>query len=130
MPKTYRCTLEVRGYELDAYGHVNHATYISYLEQARWKMLQEEGIDLNTFEKWQRWPVIANLEVSYLKPAYASDLLEVETSVSEHTRASFTFAQTIRRGGLEIFRGRVRAVMINENGRPTELPEELHHLWQ
>ena len=38
-PKTYLCTLEVRGYELDSFGHVNHGVYVSYLEHARWKML-------------------------------------------------------------------------------------------
>jgi DNA-binding response OmpR family regulator len=33
MPKIYECALEVRGYELDSFGHVNHAVYISYLRR-------------------------------------------------------------------------------------------------
>lgn len=32
---------EVRGYELDSFNHVNNAVYINYLEEARWKFLQE-----------------------------------------------------------------------------------------
>ena len=33
----YKFKTEVRGYELDSYGHVNNAVYVSYAEQARWK---------------------------------------------------------------------------------------------
>ena len=50
--KTYRTELEVRGYELDSYGHVNHAVYPSYLEHARWQMLESESINLKTFAEW------------------------------------------------------------------------------
>ena len=35
--KTYRCLIQVRGYELDSFGHVNHANYLNYLEHARWR---------------------------------------------------------------------------------------------
>ena len=38
---SYSLKTEVRGYELDSYGHVNNAVYVSYTEQARWKMLKD-----------------------------------------------------------------------------------------
>src|SRR6185437_16164438 len=70
MSKAYRTQLEVRGYELDSFGHVNHANYLNYFEHARWRMLQDEGITLEVLEKWKRWPVIAAIEVKYLKPTF------------------------------------------------------------
>ena len=30
---------DVRGYELDSFGHVNNSVYLSYMEEARWQMM-------------------------------------------------------------------------------------------
>ncbi len=119
--KIYRCTLEVRGYELDSFGHVNHSVYINYLEFARWKMLNEENITLETFNTWQRWPVIAQIEVSYLKPAFMGETLEITTQVLEKGKTNHTFLQEIRRANFPILRAKIRSVLVNEAGRPAEL---------
>ena len=129
MPRFFRSQIEVRGYELDSFGHVNHATYISYLEHARWQVLRDAGITLQTFQNLQRWPVIARVEVDYLKPTYLGDLLEVETHVAEHKKTSFVFAQKITKNGAPVLHARVQAVLVNEQGRPCALPAELAKLW-
>jgi YbgC/YbaW family acyl-CoA thioester hydrolase len=129
MTKQYRCPIEVRGYELDSFGHVNHAMYVSYLEHARWKALEEEGIRLAEFEAWKRWPVIAQIEVSYLKPTYLGDQLTVVTEVAAAGRTSFIAEQTIMRGNDVVLKGKVRIVIVNENGRPAEMPAEVGRLW-
>ncbi len=129
MPRLFKCTIEVRGYELDSFGHVNHATYVSYLEHARWHVLQEIGITLQTFNQWKLWPVIARIEIDYLKPTFLGDLLEIDTQVVEHSKTSFVFAQTIRKSTESVSQARVKAVMVNEKGRPSALPSDLTHLW-
>lgn len=30
------CSVQVRGYELDSFGHVNNAVYLQYAETAKW----------------------------------------------------------------------------------------------
>lgn len=130
MAKTYRCTIEVRGYELDSYGHVNHAVYVSYLEHARWKMLEEEGITLSKFQEWKRWPVIANIEVKYLRPAFAGEKLEVETCVIENRRVGFSLSQRITRGETKLLEAKITSVIVNESGRPTEIPKEMMEAWK
>jgi acyl-CoA thioester hydrolase len=127
--KIWKTTLHVRGYELDSFGHVNHAVYISYLEHARWELLREEGITLEQFQKWSRWPVIAALEARYLRPAFLGDELQVNTYITEGGRSRFSFDQSIFRGEEKIFTATVHAVMVNEKGRPTPVPEELERLW-
>jgi acyl-CoA thioester hydrolase len=129
MPKVYRCELEVRGYELDSYKHVNHAVYISYCEHARWKMLEQEGITLPKLDSWQRWPVIARFEAQYLKPTFLGDRLIVETECVEHSRTSFTFEHRMLRGDTLVFKAKVHGVMVNEKGRPSEYPDEVKVLW-
>ncbi|MCM2279652.1 MAG: acyl-CoA thioesterase [Oligoflexia bacterium] len=120
--KIYRCALEVRGYELDSYGHVNHAQYLSYLEHARWKMLAEEGITLKTLAEWKRWPVVAGLEVRYLRPTFCGDELRIETQVTEHRRVAFVVEQKIFRANEPVLTARVEAVIVNEHGKPAEVP--------
>jgi len=127
--KTYRTQLEVRGYELDSFGHVNHANYLHYLEHARWKMLEEEGITLPKLQGWKRWPVIAKLEIKYVKPAFMGDVLEIETRCVEHTKVTFVFEQIIRKEGATIATARLQGVMVNENGRPADYPPEMERVW-
>ena len=129
MAKSYRCSIEVRGYELDSFGHVNHAVYVSYLEHARWKVLAEEGITLERFAKWKRWPVIARIQLEYKKPVFLGESLEIRTRISDHGKTNFTFEQKIYRGEVVILNAEVLAVMINEKGRPSELPHEIFRLW-
>jgi YbgC/YbaW family acyl-CoA thioester hydrolase len=128
MGKTFRHTLDVRGYELDGYGHVNNAVYLNYLESARWALLKELGIGLKQFQEWKRWPVIARIEAVYLKPTFQDDALEIRTTVLEADRVRFAFEQVIHRGEDVVFRGKVWAVMVNESGRPAELPDALKQL--
>lgn len=127
--KTYVCELEVRGYELDRYEHVNHAVYLNYLEHARWKMLEQEGITLKRLAEWKRWPVVASIEARYLKPTFLGDLLRIETRIASHRRVGFEIEQKMFRGVEQVFTAKVGAVIVNEIGRPAEMPEEMSALW-
>ena len=120
----------MRGYELDGFGHVNHAVYISYLEHARWELLKEEGITLKTFQKWKKWPVIAALEARYLRPVFLDDALRVETQLLNLSRSKFSFEQKIYRGQDRVFQAQVHAVMVNEEGRPTPIPDQILAQWE
>jgi acyl-CoA thioester hydrolase len=127
--KTYSTQLEVRGYELDSFGHVNHAVYVSYLEHARWHMLYEEEITLEKFKEWKRWPVIAGIEIAYLKPTFLGDQLTIETHCAEKSRTSLSFEQTIKRGDAQVLRAKIKVVIVNENGKPSEMPEPMSKAW-
>ena len=154
MEKIYCSFLEVRGYELDSFGHVNHAEYVRYLEHARWQVLRTEGIGIPELKKFQIWPVIAEIQLKYLKPTFLGDLLAVTTRVVSNTRTQFVFEQTVFKTGSEaiskdftqalilqpeqvtllqgepkILEALVRVVTVNASGRPTETPLEFQALW-
>lgn len=126
----HSCRIEVRGYELDSYQHVNHAVYLNYLEHARWKYLSDNGIELADFERWQRWPVIAHADVSYLKPTFIGQSLEVQSEMGEHGRSWFEVIQTILLESTPVLKAKMRIVMINEKGRPVEAPPEVQKMWK
>jgi acyl-CoA thioester hydrolase len=130
MEKLYRCEILVRGYELDSFGHVNHAVYLNYFEHARWSMLAEEGITLEQISKEKLWPVIISAELKYLKPAFMGDRLEIRSRAIDAQRMRFTFEQSIYRGETLITTGRYESVVINERGRPVEMPEMYFKLWK
>ena len=134
-PRTYRCQVEVRGYELDSFGHVNHAVYISYLEHARWKIFEEEGITLARLREWGRFPVIAAIEARYKAPTFLGDRLDILTTVLEHGKTSFVIGHEIRKSTTDrpdqpVLDAKITVVMVNEQGRPSSLPEHVEVLWR
>jgi acyl-CoA thioester hydrolase len=128
--KTYKCELEVRGYELDRYRHVNHAVYVNYFEHARWKLLEEEKITNERFQGWGFWPVVHKIEVEYVTPAFQGDAVSITTAVAELSRVRIVFNQEIIRGKQTVARARVTAVMVNEKGKPGRIPDEMIELWK
>lgn len=123
--KTYRSELVVRWHELDSFGHLNHATYLLYLDHARWKSLESEGITLEQLKKWKSWPVVHSIEVQYMKPVFADQKLEIESRITECTRTSFFFEQIIQRDETPVAKARVRVAIVDDNGRPTAMQPEL-----
>lgn len=71
--------LRVRYHEMDALGHVNHAVYLSYLEQAAIEHLESLGLSLNSYQEMGGIFVLRRMEVDYLRSAIASDTLEIKT---------------------------------------------------
>jgi YbgC/YbaW family acyl-CoA thioester hydrolase len=133
--RVHVCELTVRGYELDSFRHVNHAVYISYLEHARWQLLANAGITLTTLETLQRWPVIGEIEVKYLRPTYMGDHLRIESRLIEAGRTSYRIEHRILKvaPGAEptlVTSARIHIVTVNEKGRPTETPAEFTRLWE
>jgi YbgC/YbaW family acyl-CoA thioester hydrolase len=128
--KTYRTEIEVRGYELDSFGHVNHANYLNYFEFARWKLLAEEKITFADFRGWDRFPVIANVEIRYLRPTVMGDRLTIETRLVSHGRSSSQFEQRILKGTQEVCVAKVRSVLVDGKGKPAETPPELRERWK
>jgi acyl-CoA thioesterase FadM len=55
MGKPARYQLKVRHYEVDQYGHVNHAQYVHYLEVARIEALDALGLSLGEMRRHSVW---------------------------------------------------------------------------
>jgi len=77
----------VRWGDLDAFGHVNNATYLVYAQEARYawsKMLEM---------------VVARAEVDFIAPIYAGDVyLDIEIWVNKIGNSSFGLTYEIKNG--------------------------------
>ena len=93
---TYR--LRVRFCETDLMAIVHHANYLVYCEAARVDWLHKRGV---SYADWERMGIhlpVVDVRLRYRQPARFEDVLAIETTVAELSRASVRFAYRIRRG--------------------------------
>ena len=131
----------VRSSELDSFGHVNHAVFLSYLEHARFEALEAAGFSWSVLET-RGWGVyVVRIEVDYLAEARRGDRLLVRTRAESFRRTSMVLVQEIVRrgrrgagpagsgaasGGEErVVQARVTAVWIGPDKRPMRVPDEV-----
>ncbi|MBK8025422.1 MAG: acyl-CoA thioesterase [Chloroflexi bacterium] len=99
----HQVRVPVRWGDLDAMGHVNNATYLTYLEQARITYFRNLGL-------WDAapgkvGPIMARCEIDYRAPLHSDDDVVVFTRCSRLGSRSFDTEQVIARvkdGALEI----------------------------
>jgi thioesterase-3 len=73
-------SIKIRGYHLDMYGHVNHARYLEFLEEARWAFI-EQVMPIAEFEKKGYAFVVVNININYRQPALLDYILEIRTEM-------------------------------------------------
>lgn len=129
---TWHTEVEVRSYELDSFGHVNHAVFLNYLEYARFDALEQAGFPYRALRQ-RGWGVyVVRVEVDYLKEARLGDVLRIRTRGEGPRRSSMVFAQEITRADdpdTTVLRSRVTAVWVGESGRPMRVPDPVAALF-
>ena len=109
----HHSTLFVRWDDLDAYGHVNNAAYLTFVQEARvdwcWSSRKRAGLEPIMVEM-----VVAKAEVDYLAPIYETNIdIDIEMWVIDIKRAAFTIEYAIKsNAGLH---ARVKTVQVAIN---------------
>ena len=81
--------------DIDAFGHVNNAAFVTYLEQARIRYL----IDVLEVEMVQRLPLIlASLKVDFRAPILFGHTVEIGTRVDWIGNTSFSMSHRMTAG--------------------------------
>ena len=75
--------LKVRHYEVDSYGHVNHANYAHYFETARIEALEAVGLSLAEMQRQGYLIFAADLSIKYRSPAGVGETLEIITYIRD-----------------------------------------------
>ena len=121
----HRFDVKVRFYELDPYGHLNHSAYIQFFETGRVELLEQIGLDLESFAARGYRFVVTRINTSFDRPVHAGDTVTVETEVVELRRASSVWRQRLVRDGLVVARQELRAAITDNDGKPVRAPEDL-----
>jgi acyl-CoA thioester hydrolase len=95
----YEKTIEIRWRDLDGYGHVNHAVYVTYLEEAR-----DEWLSRTLAPDSAGWDhMVVHLSVDYRRQlTRADDRVVVACEASELGSSSVTTREVLRTGAGDV----------------------------
>jgi acyl-CoA thioester hydrolase len=119
--------IEVRFADLDAYGHINNATYFTYLETARTKLFLEKFIDLLNEGSLL---LVVRAECDYRKPIGLADRVVVSMTITRIGNSSFDIDYAIHNGNGVIF-AMAKTVMVcfdQQIGKPVSIPESFRQI--
>jgi YbgC/YbaW family acyl-CoA thioester hydrolase len=124
MGEPARCRLKARHYEADAYGHINHANYVHYLEVARREALEAFRIPLHEMRRRGYLIVATDLSVKFHAPALSGEILEILTRIRELTGVRSVWAQEMREVESHrlVVTAEVTGVFVSESGRGVRIP--------
>ncbi|MDT0465556.1 MULTISPECIES: acyl-CoA thioesterase [Streptomyces] len=114
----YRCPL--RWADMDAYGHVNNAVFLRYLEEARIDFLRRPD------KQFQQGSVVARHEIDYKRQlVHRHEPVDIELWVTEVKAASFTIAYEVKDPDQIYVRASTVVVPFDfERQRPRRITEE------
>jgi len=121
-------TFRVRHYECDLYGHVNHANYLRYMQEAAFDASAAVGYDLARYEAMGRIWLVRETDITYLRPLTYGDSVIVKTWVLDFRRVRSRRAYALRLAGTD--EPVVEAVtdwvfLDRETLRPASVPREM-----
>jgi acyl-CoA thioester hydrolase len=119
-----KCSLVVRTYECDSYGHVNNANYLNYLEYGRYELLKDIGFDYQKAVGAGYGIFIARIEIDYKKPAFPDDSLEINSRPVKKGAVSGVIAQEIWRKDDLLVKANVTWAFVDSRGVPVKIPPE------
>ncbi len=119
---TYDHDVDVRYRDLDPREHVNHAVYVSYLEQAKGAFfLDVLGTSLADADT-----AVRTLELDYLAPIVADGTVRVALGPVDPGETSYTIGYEIADDGDVAATARTISVLLDGSGNPRALPDEWH----
>ena len=128
--RVFETRLRVRSYELDSFGHLNHAVYFNYFEHARFGALEEGGFPLEVLGR-QGWGIhLVHAEADYRREALLGQEMVVTTHVVDARSSSMTIAHVAHGSGdaEQVFaEGRVVVVWVGADRRPMRIPDEVRN---
>jgi YbgC/YbaW family acyl-CoA thioester hydrolase len=122
-PMEHEYLLEVRGYEMDSFNHVNNAVYLNYFEAARWKFLEDRNwINYAKFNK-------LHLVVTEINIHYSSELKVFDKAIVksqwEHEGQYLIANQSICLEGSnrKMAKAKVKMILVSHDRIMHELPD-------
>ena len=118
-------SFRVRTYECDAYGHVNNAVYLNYLEYARDAYLEDCKLDYQALVGSGNGIFVSEAKLTFLSPALPGETLTMTTVPHEWGAAWLVLRQSlVGPDGRAVLEGHLKLVWVGPSGRPTRIPHE------
>ena len=126
-PAAHVIELQVQAADIDAYGHVNNAVYLTWLDRAAWSHSAALGVPLERCLALRRGMAAQRIEIDYLRAAVRGDRIHAATWIvggDGRLRAERRFQIRRASDGATLARARIDYVCINlDSGRAARMPE-------
>ena len=112
--------------DTDSGGVVYYANYLKFFERARTEAIAEIGLsNKKLLDENGIFIIVKSCNIEYKKPAKFEDKLSIVSEVTSFTKTSFIMQQNILRNSELISTAEVHVVVVDKNGKPSKLPDEL-----
>ena len=128
MSVIHRQQFRVRYYECDAYGHVNNANYLRYMQEAAFGASAALGYDMARYAEMGTVWLIRDTDIEFISPLRYGDTVEVETWVVDfqHVRSRRMYRFTNVATGDPVARAITEWAYLDvETLRPVPIGEEI-----
>jgi len=128
MAPVYERRFAVRAYECDVYGHVNHANYLRYMQEAAIEASASVGYDTRAYDRMSRIWLIRETDIEYIRPLFYGDRMIVRTWVADSRKIRSRRIYTFNRLGSDepVARAVTDWVFLDRQSlRPAPIPEEM-----
>jgi acyl-CoA thioester hydrolase len=100
--------------DTDAGGVVYHSNYLNFMERARTEWLRALGFEQTALKDDHGIVIVVHsLSITFKKPAYFNDMLEIHCDIIKIGHGSIELAQTIIRDGALLINANVKAAFVN-----------------
>ncbi|HKG91804.1 MAG TPA: thioesterase family protein [Gemmatimonadaceae bacterium] len=120
----HELTIHVYPTDCDMLGHVNHATMITFLEHARWALVEPHA-SMRELAASGVWPVVRHVDIGYSAQAIPGDDLLIRSGLLMVGTTSFVVRQDVMRQGDRtlLASAKLAFVCIGRDGQKVPVPE-------
>lgn len=93
--KTFSYPLTIKEHHLDTFGHVNNATYLEILEEARWDILNQSNWGVKKIQETGIGPTILQINIRFVKELLLRDNIIIETQLISYEKKIGTLEHRI-----------------------------------
>lgn len=125
--REHRITIVPRYCETDQAGVVHHAVYPVWFEMGRTEWLRARGIAYSQLEKDGVFFVVFKLTLTYHRPAYYDDPVELITTCTKVSavRVEHAYRLCRKETGLLLAEGATTLACVDGSGQPRRVPDFL-----
>jgi thioesterase-3 len=76
----------IKEHHLDTFGHVNNATYLSIMEEARWEFLNVNGFSLPQIHQLGVGPIVLECQIKFIKELTLRQKIVIESQLLSYEK--------------------------------------------
>ena len=121
--ESFRYPLIIREAHLDTFGHVNNATYLQILEEARWEFITSRGFGLRDIKKTGMGPIVLEWNMRFIKEIRLREKITIESQTLRYDKKIGILRQDIFNEKNELcFQGKMTFGLFDTQERKLILP--------